>query len=135
MSAYFLLIGTIEGKTAGEQPGERGKPARKYCSLDFLFRSDRGGVKSLTLYLPEGIDFDRFQIGQDVELPVNVSVDQKGRLSVRMVDRDASARAVGQAARDPSRPGAASSNGSSKVNFGAMGVKDGKDPASPSKSV
>jgi hypothetical protein len=120
MSAYFLLCGTIEGKTAGEQPGERGKPARKYCSLDFLFRSDRGGVKSLTLYLPEGMNYDQFQIGQDVELAVAVSVDQKGRLSVRMVDPNANARAVGQAARDPSR--ANGSNGSSvKVDMAAMG--------------
>jgi hypothetical protein len=128
MSAYFLLCGIVEGKTAGEQPGERGKPARKYCSLDFLFRSDRGGVKSLTIYLPEGMDYDRFEIGEEVELPVNVSVDQKGRLSVRMVDPNASARAVGQAARDPGRAGVNGGNGStSKVDFAAMG----KAPAPP----
>jgi hypothetical protein len=120
MSAYFLLCGTIEGKTAGEQPGERGKPARKYCSLDFLFRSDRGGVKSLTIYLPEGMDYDQFAIGQDVELPVAVSVDQKGRLSVRVIDPNANAKAVGQAARNPVRVNLNGGNGS-KVDMGAMG--------------
>lgn len=118
LMASFLIRGVIVGKNAGKMPAQRrGAPDTAFCKLTFMLPTPNGAPKTTEVSIPAELDHDQYHVGQHVELPVTISFFE-GRLTIRAIDPNVSARAVGQAARDASRVGA---NGGTRPDMAAMG--------------
>jgi hypothetical protein len=76
----LIYSGKLEAKRLGEFEG------RHFASLDFLDRDRSGGLQVTRIYLPDGYDHSGFHVGQDIDVPVVVSVNKAGKLSFRLYD-------------------------------------------------